>query len=142
MTTCPRPVLTNLTALDLFQQSWTPSTPLLPCKPLPQRWGRGWGGTTLFCESSPKSFGDELWVQQDTLCCGDDKDQCLTNDYDDFDISCRQFNLFHFLVNCLGSVVLPWWAFLPVPISHSLARLLARSPARSPAPPPPSLFLN
>lgn len=58
-----------------------------------------------------KSFEDELQVEQ-TLRCGGDKDQCLTNDYDDFDISCRQSNLFHFLENCLSCVVLPWWASL------------------------------
>lgn len=33
----------------------------------------------------------------------EDRDHGVTNDYDDFDISCRQLCFFHFLANCLSS---------------------------------------
>lgn len=46
---------------------------------------------------SLESFGNESQLQQmHNTSCSEDRDRSVTNDYDDFDISCRQFYFFSF----------------------------------------------
>lgn len=46
---------------------------------------------------SVESFGDESELQQMyKTSCSEDPDRSVTNDYDDSDISCRQFDFFSF----------------------------------------------
>lgn len=47
----------------------------------------------------------KLWklLQKYEASWSEDRDRRVTNDYDDFDISCRQLCFFHFLANCLSS---------------------------------------
>lgn len=62
---------------------------------------------------SLESFGNESELRQMyNTSCSEDTDRSVTNDYDDFDISCRQFYFFSF--PGLGSAVLSRWASLPV----------------------------
>lgn len=48
---------------------------------------------------------EKLWklLQKYEASWSEDRDRRVTNDYDDFDISCRQLCFFHFLANCLSS---------------------------------------
>lgn len=52
-----------------------------------------------------KAQAKKLWklLQTFKASWSEDRDRSVTNDYDDFDISCRQLCFFHFLVNCLSS---------------------------------------